>query len=272
MAKSFGVAFPVAAASFVGTFLVWACDSAQKQVQTPITPVLDCTGAYDVNAIFPPLAPDGGPVLEALGSILGQFAGGGPDSGPAFSDPRARRRAAEVCACRARRNRGQSDTASTWANILAITGGAGTIGGGVLNGVSATGVDDTTRKTLLSTGIITMGIGALAFGAGTALALTKTASSFGSAASDQEYAAAVLWNDSAAPTDWDRAWSACVVAEGSDKPLLPENPAASFSFDAGLAVAVDAGAPAAAEAGAGSSHVNSLVDSVPTATIDAGKK
>jgi hypothetical protein len=49
-----------------------------------------------------------------------------------------------------------------------------------------------------------------------------------------------LWNDGAAQVDWDRAWSACVVAEGSDKVSLPENPSASFSFDAGTAAEASA--------------------------------
>jgi hypothetical protein len=263
------------AGASAGAFLLWACAGSQpQQTEIPLSAVLDCTGAYEVTAIFPAIPQpnpvvDAGLVLQELGATPGAFALAGPDSGPAFSEPRVRHRAAVVCACRARRNRGRSDTASTWASILAVTGGLGTVGGGTLNGISATGVDDTTRKTVLTSGIIAMGVGALAFGAGTALALTKTSSSFASAASDQEYAAAVLWNDAAPQVDWDRAWSACVTSEGSDKPLFPDNPASSFSFDAGIAI--EASTSVSAETGAGSNHVNGLIGSVPTAKVDAGR-
>ena len=205
--------------------------------------------------------------------LANDYAGGGPDSGPAFSDPNTRQRAALVCACRARRNRARADRTAFWGDVLTVIGGVGTVGGGVINGVAATGVDDTPRKTLLTAGLITMGVGALAFGANSALALTKRANTLESGANDQEYAAAVLWNDAAGDEKWSRAWSACVTAEGSDKPSRLESPSGAFVFDAGIAI--DAGADAEADGAvapkaSASPHLDDL-RGIPATSVDAGK-
>jgi hypothetical protein len=117
-------------------------------------------------------------------------------------------------------------------DTLTIVGGAGVVAGSVVNGISATGVKDHTRKSLLTAGIITTGVGAVAFGTGAALGLNKQSTALAAAAQDQEYAAAVLGNDKAGDAAWSRAWANCISAEGAEKSVIPDNPAGAFN-DAG---------------------------------------
>jgi len=276
MVKKVGVCVRMVLASTAlgALFLAAACGGDRPAPRAvSLTEVLDCTGAEEAQAIFPvrrQAQSDAGGEVISLGLGPGNYASGGPDAGPAFDDTQARRRAALVCACRARRNRASADTASTAGDVLTVVGGVGTVGGGAVNGVAATDVDSTTRKTLLTTGIITMGVGALAFGANAALALNKRATTLESTANDQEYAAAVLWNDAAGEDQWSRAWSACVTAEGSEKTTRLDNPAAAFASDAGTPKSGDAGGASDGGGDGGKSTTLNELRGTPSTTVEAG--
>jgi hypothetical protein len=250
-----------------GLFACGGESPAPKSV--PLAEVLDCTGIDDSNAIFPVshTIADAGHTISSL-ALSGAFAGGGPDSGAAFSDVSARLRAATVCACRAKRNRDRASADTAAGDTLVILGGVGTVGGGALNGVAATGVDDTARKTLLTSGVISMGVGALAFGINSALAFNKRATTLESSAADQEYAAAVLWNDSAGTDAWSRAWSACVTAEGTDVADRLANPVDAFSQDAGVSGSSDASGGSPPEGGAKDSAVLGSIQGVGSVSLD----
>jgi hypothetical protein len=63
-----------------------------------------------------------------------------------------------------------------------------------------------------------------------------------SAAEDEEFAAAVLWNDNADPKDWNAAWAACVHADSLLSGARPANPGEVFRDAAGLpSPSVDSG-------------------------------
>lgn len=137
-----------------------------------------------------------------------------PVAGAAFAtEPQFRQRAAIVCACRAKKNRNEARGKGAWADWLTLFGVLGTVGGGVIAGL-AVKINEQKRRDLLgSAGSVLIGIGSVSFGISASLGLQRRSAEFDSAAEDQEYATAVLWNDNAARHSWDRAWAACVRGE-----------------------------------------------------------
>jgi hypothetical protein len=194
-----------------------------------------CDNVDSVAVLVPVLhvrLPDGG-VEERTSALAdgGDYAVDNTDQ--VLENPRIRHRAALLCACRAGRQRHSSRSNGTWSDILVGTSVIGAGGGTILDGIGATGVDPHTQKTLLSLGITSVGVGALAGAAAIALNLNQRAAAEASGASDQEVAAAVLLNDHSGPDAWTRAWSACVLAEDSTADSRLSEPTLSAFADAG---------------------------------------
>lgn len=247
-------------------FVLFACGTDTPQPKlAPLPSVISCDETYEANAVPIPDAAAYEPRSTEVAQLLGGFA---LDAGPMFSDPLVRRRAAVVCACRAKRNRSRSDTASAWSDALIVLGAAGTAGGSALNGVAATDVDDKTRKTLLTSGIITTAVGALAFGANAALSLNKRSQAYKSTAEDQEVAVSILLTDNLDETAWGRAWSACAVAEGQDKISRLDDAVAAYK-DAAAAASSN---PAAQDGGGSDgSSVSATLGGAKSTGPDSGK-
>jgi hypothetical protein len=148
--------------------------------------------------------------------------------GYVFSDEPTRTRAAAVCACRARNNRHHATGSGSASDALTVLGVVGTVGGGSVSGVAATLDSSERRKTVATAGLISLGLGALAFGIGSALDLPKRGFEADSAAEDQEYATAVLLNNQAGLDQWSRAWAICVKAESLVSAARPMEPSTAF--------------------------------------------
>ncbi len=163
----------------VPVVMTLACSGADgvrsRRASSSISPVVNCEAVDDsdllvdqANALFDPQyvepRPAPAPKMgERMGS--GWLQDGGPlDAFPTLdagaNDPASvsvRHRAAILCACRARSHRSWARTDGKWSDALTVVGAVGTIGGGAVNSVAATGLEDDTRRALLTSGILTMG-------------------------------------------------------------------------------------------------------------------
>ena len=258
----------------VPVVMTLACSGADgvrsRRASSSISPVVNCEAVDDsdllvdqANALFDPQyvepRPAPAPKMgERMGS--GWLQDGGPlDAFPTLdagaNDPASvsvRHRAAILCACRARSHRSWARTDGKWSDALTVVGAVGTIGGGAVNSVAATGLEDDTRRALLTSGILTMAVGSAAFALNAALNESKRVEEHHSAAEDEEVAATILWNDHADATQWSNAWIHCAEAEGfasGARLTNPEQAVAQIMSDAGASTATH-GAEAGAD-GAG---------------------
>ncbi len=209
----------------------WACACAcacgaadTRPTEVILSPVYGCDDTLDEATTIIVDVPEAGAArrfgTESAAQLL--------DAGPVFSDRSVRRRAALVCACRARKHRHAAANRDTEADILTWVGGIGLVGGSAVNGVAAATADGNTQKPLLAAGIITTAVGSAAFGMNQALGLAKRSIAHGAAAETQEMAAAILENDNADPVAWSRAWVACVESEGAESLQRLDRPQDAF--------------------------------------------
>jgi hypothetical protein len=178
---------------------------------------------------------------------------GGYNPSPAevISDPNIRRRAAMICACRAKSAR--ESPVGGEADALTVLGGVGTIGGGVVSGIAAGVKDDDKRAKLGTVGAISLGVGAVAFGLNTALNLSGRAKEHSNSATQQEQAAAVLLNNNAQPASWGEAWLACTSATDGSTVARRDDPQNSFSAGGSGGVGGTGGGAGGSAAGTGGS-------------------
>jgi hypothetical protein len=207
------------------------------------------------GALIPPgPSPDGGapgvpsatiaPGPTPLSAALDALA---RDAAAPFSNKELRQRAAVVCACRAQRNRKHSTTSGAASDVLVVLGGLATGTSAALTGVASTIEDSDRRKSYGHAGIISLASATAFFGIAAALALTKRTVESASGAEDQEFAAAVLWDDHAGAAAWSRAWAACARGESLTAAARPESPHQVFQDatrtapDAGVGGTPDSG-------------------------------
>lgn len=271
-----GVAVGLLGGGLIGV----GCSSggADRRTTATITlfPVPDCNAAKEALVLWP--SEDGVPAadagdaaaaanigLEWLAQIDGGFAN-------IITKKPMRLRAAARCLCLAQENYGNASRNGTASDVLVGGGAIGAAGGAVLSGVAANSDDADTRKALLTAGIISTGVGSLAFGLAAALGLSKRATTADTIASEQEIAAAILLNDSASQEAWGRAFATCATDQGSLSSARPDN-AADIFRDASAAAQPpsDAGndAPNDASADAADAQVPNP-GRVPTA-LDSGR-
>jgi hypothetical protein len=149
-------------------------------------------------------------------------------AGNAFSAaPEFRHRAALVCACRAKRNRHGSRRNGFFSDLATVLGILGTVGGGAVSALGSRMDDEKKRARYANGGSGLVALGAICLSITASLALPKRSIELDSAAEDQEYATAVLWNDNVSEPEWARNWAACVHGESLQSTARPDNANAS---------------------------------------------
>ncbi|HEX4341002.1 MAG TPA: hypothetical protein VH062_34070 [Polyangiaceae bacterium] len=196
----------------------------------------DAEQANDVGAIFAkpfststPTASSPPPVHGSVAATSAFVSALDPKTaGNAFSAaPEFRHRAALVCACRAKRNRHGSRRNGFFSDLATVLGILGTVGGGAVSALGSRITDEKGRARYANAGSALVAFGAICLSITASLALPKRSVELDSAAEDQEYATAVLWNDNVSEPEWARNWAACVHGESLQSTARPDNANAS---------------------------------------------